>query len=143
MTSGWTPVTSGVPKGSVLGPVLFIIYMNKIDFGLNNFISLITHDTKIGNTILSESIRRSLQEELRKISDWSVKWEMPYNINKYQILQVGSRNIKNDYENLMNAIKIKSVHSVKDPPGVTVTSNQVFPAVQRVRYQSKQDDGFD
>ncbi len=52
--------------------------------------------------------RQSLQEDLRKISDWSVKWEMPLNINKCQILQVGSRNIKNDYE--MRGVKIRSVH---------------------------------
>ncbi len=45
---------------------------------------------------------------------------MPFNINKYQILQVGSRNIKKDYE--MCGVNIKSVHSVKDL-GVTVASN--------------------
>ncbi len=48
---------------------------------------------------------------------------MPFNINKCQILQVGSRNIKNDYE--MRGVKIKRVHSVQDL-GVTVTSNLKF-----------------
>ncbi len=48
---------------------------------------------------------------------------MPFNIYKCQILQVGSRNIKNDYE--MRGVKIKSVHLVKDI-GVTVTSNLKF-----------------
>ncbi len=57
------------------------------------------------------------------ISDWSVKWEMPFNVNKCQILQVGSRNIKDDYE--MRGDKIKRVHSVKDL-GVTVASNLKF-----------------
>ncbi len=64
--------------------------------------------------------RRSLQRDLRKISDWSVKWEMPFTIKKCQILQVESRNIKNDYE--VCGVKIKSVQSVKDL-GVTVSSN--------------------
>ncbi len=119
MTSEWISVTSGVPQGSVLGPVLFIIYINDIDLGLNNFTSKFADDTKIGNAILMECDRRSLQEELRKILAWSVKWEMPFNINKCQILQFGSRNIK-DYE--MCGLKIKSVHSVKDLR-VTVASN--------------------
>ncbi len=106
--SEWTPVTSAVPQGSVLGPVLFIIYINDIALGLNNFISKFWDDTKIGNAVLSESDRRRLQDDLRKISDWPVKWEISFYTNKYQILQVGFRSIKNDYE--MRGVKIKSVH---------------------------------
>ncbi len=112
VTSEWIPVTSGVPQGSVLGSVLFIIYINDIDLGVNNFISKFADDTKIGNAVLAECDRRSIQEDLRKISDWSVKLEMPFNINKCQTPQVGSRNIKKDYE--MCGVKIKSVRSVKD-----------------------------
>ncbi len=117
VTSDWMPVTSGVPLGSVLGPVLF-----DIDLGLNNFTSKFANDTKIGNAALMESDKRRLQEDLRIISDLSVKWEMPFNINKCHILQVGSRNIK-DYE--LCGVKIKSVYSVKDL-GVTVASNLKF-----------------
>ncbi len=82
------------------GLVRFIIYINGIDLGLNNFIRKFAYDTKIGTAVLSEGDRRSLQEDLRKITDLSVKWDMPFNINKYQILQVGSRIIKSDYEML-------------------------------------------
>ncbi len=79
------PVTRGVPQGSVLGPVLFVIYINDIDLGLNNFISIFADDKKIGNAVLMECDRQSLQEDLHKLSDWSVKWEMPFNINKYRL----------------------------------------------------------
>ena len=121
--SDWAPVTSGVPQGSVLGPVLFIMYINDIDVGLNNFISKFADDTKIGNSIIDDRDRLSLQEDLRKISEWSERWEMPFNVNKCHILQVGTRNRKFDYE--MNGVKLKSIQCVKDL-GVTIASNLKF-----------------
>ncbi len=113
------------PKALFSWPVFFTIYINNINLGLNNYISKSANDTKIGNATLSESDRRSPLEDFSKISDWSVKWELAFNINKCLIQQVGSRNIKNDYE--MRSVKIKNVHSVKDLD-VTVTSNLKFPS---------------
>ncbi len=92
--SDWSPVTSRVPQGSVLEPVLFMIYINDIDIGLNSFISKFADDTKIGNSIITDQDRISLQEDLRKISEWSQRWEMPFNVNKCHILQVSTINKK-------------------------------------------------
>ncbi len=58
-------------QSSVLGPVLFIIYINDTDVVLNNFISKFADDTKIGNSIITDHDRMRLQEDPRKISDWS------------------------------------------------------------------------
>ncbi len=119
-TSGSAPVTSGVPQGSVLGPVLFIIYINDIDVGLNSFISKFADATKIGNSIITDHDRMSLQEDLIMISEWSQGWEMPFNVNKCHVLHVDTRNQKFDYE--MNGTKTESVQCVKDL-GVTIASS--------------------
>ncbi len=74
--SDWAPVTSSVLQGSLLGPVLFVIYINDIDLALNNFIAKFGDDTKIGNSVISDCDRQSLQEDLRKISAWSDRWEI-------------------------------------------------------------------
>ncbi len=103
---------------------MFIIYINDIDVGLNNFISKFADDTKISNLIITDHDRMSLQEDLRKISEWSQRWKMPFNVNKCHILQVGTRNKKkSEYE--MNGTKLESVQCVKDL-GVTVASSHKF-----------------
>ncbi len=65
----------------------------------------------------------SLQEDLHKISVWSDRWEMPFNVDKRQDLQVETRNKKFDYA--MRGVKLKSVECVKDL-GVKIESNLKF-----------------
>ncbi len=112
-----------LPQGSVLGPVLFVIYTNNINVGLNNFIAKYADDTKIGNSAISNSDRQSLQEDLNKISAWSDRLEMPFNVNKCHIFRLGTGNQKYDYE--ICGVKLENVQCVKDA-GVMIASNLKF-----------------
>ncbi len=98
---------------------MLIICINDIDVGLNNFISKFAYDTKIGNSIITDHNRMSLQGDLRTISEWSQKWEIPFNVTKCHVLEVGTRNQK--FDNEMNGTKIESVQCVKDL-GVPIVS---------------------
>ncbi len=69
---------------------------------------------------------------MRKTSEWSERWEMPFNVNECRILHVGTRNHKFDYE--MNGVKIKSVQCVKGF-GVRIASNLKF-------FQQSKDDAI-
>ncbi len=94
--SDCAPGTSGVSQDSVLGPVLFIVNINDIDVGLNILTSNFADDAKIGISLITDNDSMNLQEDLRKISQWSQNWEMPFNNNKCHILQIGTRNHKFD-----------------------------------------------
>ena len=72
--STWADVTSGVPQGSVLGPLLFLIYINDIDQGVRGLISKFADDTKLGGIIRNSSDMIDLQADLDILTEWSEKW---------------------------------------------------------------------
>ena len=122
-SSDWRNVTSGVPQGSVLGPLLFIIYINDLDLDLASKISKFADDTKIGINAENNSEIRKLQSDLEKIGDWSQKWQMPFNVDKCKVMHIGHRNTNAEYKLLGK--KIESCSQEKDL-GVTISNDLQF-----------------
>ena len=87
--SEWTAVTSGIPQGSILGPLLFIIYINDLPEDLSNNCKMFADDTK-----LYGPPGDSIQEDLDKIVDWSDKWQLKFNSKKCHTLHLGKKQRK-------------------------------------------------
>ena len=73
--SSWTDVTSGVPQGSVLGPLLFIIYVNDLPDAIDSTAKLFADDTKIFRRIRAVGDRDVLQDDLDHACDWCKRWK--------------------------------------------------------------------
>lgn len=90
--SSMVPVTSGVPQGSVLGPLLFLLYVNDLPEAVNCPVKLFADDTKLYSGIASESDALSMQADLDSLVQWSDSWQMPFNEDKCKVMHVGSAN---------------------------------------------------
>ena len=77
-----TDVTSGVPQGSVLGPVLFLLYINDINGNIKSSIRLFADDSIIYRKISSKTDHEILQTDLSQLQTWSDKWQMEFNVSK-------------------------------------------------------------
>ena len=105
-TSESLAVTSGVPQGSVLGPVLFLIYINDLPLEVISPLSLFADDSKIFTRIVSEKNKGKqnsingneiLQKDLDTIKEWAERWKMEFNVDKCKIMHLGRTNPKNSY----------------------------------------------
>jgi len=87
--SSWRRITSGVLQGLVLGPVLFLIFINDLDLDLSCWVLKFADDTKIYGNVTSEYDAIQLQRDLDKVLAWSVVWQMPFNIQKCKVMHFG------------------------------------------------------
>ena len=98
--SKWTEVKSGVPQGSVLGPILFIIYINDLSDLISNVCKIYADDTKvlarIRRAFIAEDVLR-LQSDIDAIREWTSKWLMKLNISKCKIMHIGKKNPRATY----------------------------------------------
>lgn len=91
INSSETAVTSGVPQGSVLGPLLFLIYINDLPQHVSSSISLFADDCVIYREITNECDSYLLQSDLNAVSTWCETWLMELNINKCKHMRVSRR----------------------------------------------------
>ena len=91
-------MVSGVPQGSVLGALLFVIYINDIDEFIASHILKFADDTKIYHVINSSTGIENLRSDsdLHNLVVWSNEWQMLFNIEKCKVMHLGYNNPKAD-----------------------------------------------
>ena len=79
-TSDWLPILAGVPQGSILGPLLFLIYINDLPDGLESLAKLFADDTFLFSKVYGSNLSaRQLSINLQKITVWVHKLKMIFN----------------------------------------------------------------
>ena len=106
-------VISGVPQGTVLGPLFFLLYINDLPDSIKCKIGLFADDSIVYNDIISFTDCKILQSDLDALCLWSKNWDMEFNTDKCKILTVTNKKniIKHQYK--MDKSKLKNVEQEK------------------------------
>ena len=118
--SNWKAVLSGVPQGSVLGPILFLIYINDLDDDITSKVLKFADDTKVYRKIKSDADRQHLQDDLNKLIEWSEKWQMLFNFGKCKCLH--TRHGNEDAQYTMGGTVLNTTLKEKDL-GLTISAD--------------------
>ena len=91
-SSHWLPVTSGVPQGSILGPLFFLLYINDLPTCISpeTQCAIFADDTKIYRQIKTKEDSKALQEDINRIAAWGDKWDLKFNSSKCVCLTVNT-----------------------------------------------------
>jgi len=113
--SHWADVLSGIPQGTILGLILFIIYIYDLPDECKQFINvyLFAHDAMLYKHVITDDDHQILQKGLNTFQEWSDRWLLRLNINKCKTSFYG-RDVNYEYKYYLSSNSLESVDVIKD-----------------------------
>ena len=112
-SSAWARVISGVPQGSILGPLLFLVYVNDVSVNLVSPTRLFADDCVIYRQVVSTDDCVTLQEDLARLYAWSQRWQLALNLSKCKAVCISNQRNPPSYTYGMNNVVLEWVDTFK------------------------------
>ena len=140
--SSEVPVLSGVPQGSVLGPVLFLAYINDLADDISSKVRLFADDTIISREIRCKQDAITLQDDLDKLQAWGSRWQMSFHPGKCQVLRVSRSRSKLTHPYTLLDTQLEATDTLKYL-GITFSSDMRWSShIQNVKAKASSKLGF-
>ena len=124
--SDWLPVISGVPQGSILGPIMFLVYINDAPDYIcsSSTIALFTDDSKLSRAIIQLGCGNNPQKDLDGLHKWSQDWSMDFNGIKCKVMYISKKKISSatNTNYTLDDRELESVPYITDL-GIIVSNN--------------------
>ena len=125
--SEWSHVSSGIPQGSVLGPTLFLVYVNDLPSSVQCGVKLFADDTKLCVRSDEAGASEKLQEDLNVLETWAERWQLRFHPDKCTVLKVGRSSSVSQYHMTKGAEPVVLTETkVERDLGVVVDSQLSF-----------------
>lgn len=113
--SDWLPVLSGVPQGSILGPMLFLLYINDMPSVVQNAaLALFADDSKCYKQISNMSDCKLLQNDIDALFQWSNNWDLHFHPSKCQVISITRRHKMINFDYKINGVALERVKCIRD-----------------------------
>ena len=103
--SSWSNVLSGVPQGSVLGPLLFVLFINDLPEVIQTLVRIFADDTKLFTNTIDPASYELLQDDVNRLTKWAEKWNLVFNTDKCCVLHLGRHNPKRQYKMVVDNVE--------------------------------------
>ena len=123
--SEWREVASGIPQGSVLGPMLFVCFVNDLPDIVKSSVLLFADDTKIYSKVPKD--HDQIQEDLDNLQEWSETWQLRFNAGKCKVMHIGKQSEPGKYTMKANGKIVELEETVNEKDlGVNVDNKLKF-----------------